>query len=483
MIIEPGHFALILALFVALAQASLPLDRCIARNSISWINTGPTLARAQFIFVTIAFAALIWAYVTSDFSVLNVVQNSHTDKPLIYKITGVWGNHEGSMLLWVFILALYGFALSIFGKDLPPQFQARTLAMQAIISCGFLLFILFTSNPFLRIDPPPMNGEGLNPILQDPGLAFHPPFLYLGYVGFSMSFSFAIAALIEGKIDSAWAHRVRPWALASWCFLTLGIAMGSWWAYYTLGWGGWWYWDPVENASFIPWLAGTALLHSIIVVEKRGALKAWTVLLAIITFSLSLIGTFLVRSGVLTSVHSFASDPKRGIFILVLLGILIGGALILFFIRAPSVRTGAVFAPISREGALLLNNVLLSTAAGSILLGTLYPLFIDALNLGRISVGPPFFNIVFVPLMVPLILAMAVGPMLNWKHDDLRGARQRLTLIGTITVLFMGGMWFVIGGSAKTSRCHLRSRSCGMAVCRQQSAHGPIALTYSAFHL
>ncbi len=317
MIIETGHFALILALFVALAQATVPLAGA-ARGRASWMAVGRIAARAQFILIAFAFGTLTWAYVTSDFSVLNVAQNSHTDKPLLYKITGVWGNHEGSMLLWVFILALYGLALSLFGKNLPPALQARALAVQAIISFGFLLFILLTSNPFLRLDPAPLNGEGLNPLLQDPGLAFHPPFLYLGYVGFSMAFSFAAAALIEGRVDAAWARWVRPWTLAAWCFLTLGIAMGAWWAYYTLGWGGWWYWDPVENASFIPWLSATALLHSAIVVEKRNTMKAWTILLAIITFSLSLIGTFLVRSGVLTSVHSFASDPKRGVFILVL---------------------------------------------------------------------------------------------------------------------------------------------------------------------
>lgn len=448
MIIECGHFALVLALFVAFAQASVPMIGA-ARNQPAWMNVGRVAACIQFVLIAFAFGALMWAYVTSDFSVLNVAQNSHTDKPLLYKISGVWGNHEGSMLLWVFILALYGVALSLFGKNLPATLQARALATQAIVSVGFLLFILLTSNPFLRLDPPPLNGEGLNPLLQDPGLAFHPPFLYLGYVGFSMAFSFSIAALLEGRVEPAWARWVRPWTLTAWCFLTLGIAMGSWWAYYTLGWGGWWYWDPVENASFIPWLSGTALLHSTIIVEKRNMLKAWTVFLAIVTFSFSLIGTFLVRSGVLTSVHSFASDPERGIFILALLVVLIGGAFLLFFIRAPVMKSsGALFAPISREGGLLFNNMLLATAAGSVMLGTLYPLFIDALGLGKVSVGPPFFNIVFIPLMVPLIMAMGVGPMLGWKRDDLRGAFHRLRFATTATLLVITSVWVFAGGSA-----------------------------------
>jgi cytochrome c-type biogenesis protein CcmF len=450
MIIETGHFALILALLVAGVQASLPLAGA-AWGVASWMAAGRMAARVQFALIAAAFFALMWAYVTSDFSVLNVVQNSHTDKPLLYKITGVWGNHEGSMLLWVFVLALYGLALSLFGKHLPETLQARALAVQGMISAGFLLFILFTSNPFLRVDPPPLNGEGLNPLLQDPGLAFHPPMLYFGYVGFSMAFSFAIAALLEGRVDASWARWVRPWTLAAWCFLTLGIAMGSWWAYYTLGWGGWWYWDPVENASFIPWLAGTALLHSAIVVERRNTLKGWTIFLAIVTFSFSLIGTFLVRSGVLTSVHSFAADPERGVFILALLTVLIGGAFILFFLRAPAMKGhGALFAPISREGALLLNNMLLATAAGSVLLGTLYPLFIDALGIGKISVGPPFFNIVFVPLMVPLVAAMGIGPMLGWKRGDLAGAMHRLRFAFTATLAAMVAVWIIAGGSWAT---------------------------------
>ena len=447
MIPETGHFALILALLVALVQAVVPMWGAATRDPARMAMAKPA-AIAQFLLIAIAFGALMQCYVTSDFSVLNVVENSHTDKPLLYKISGVWGNHEGSMLLWVLILSLYGFAVALFGGNLPATLKARVLSVQGLISIGFLLFILLTSNPFARVDPAPMNGQGLNPLLQDPGLAFHPPFLYLGYVGFSMAFSFAIAALIEGRVDAAWARWVRPWTLAAWCALTLGIAMGSWGAYYTLGWGGWWYWDPVENASFMPWLAGTALLHSAIVVEKRDALRGWTILLAILTFSLSLLGTFLVRSGILTSVHSFASDPARGVFVLALLAIVTGGSLFLFALRAGKLSGGGLFAPISREGALLINNVLLSTAAGTVLLGTLYPLIADALNLGKLSVGPPFFNAVFMPLMVPLILLMALGPFLSWKRGDLPGALGRLKFVAGLAVLIAIGAWLLAGGSA-----------------------------------
>ncbi|MBV9586634.1 MAG: heme lyase CcmF/NrfE family subunit, partial [Alphaproteobacteria bacterium] len=374
-----------------------------------------------------------YAYATSDFSLANVAANSSSLKPLLYKLTGVWSNHEGSMLLWVFILALFGAAVAAFGHNLPPALRARVLAVQAMIGVGFLVFILFTSNPFLRLYPAPAEGAGLNPILQDRGLAFHPPCLYLGYVGFSITFCFAIAALIEGRVDPAWARWVRPWTLAAWCALTTGIAMGSWWAYYTLGWGGWWFWDPVENASFMPWLVGTALLHSAIVVEKREALKTWTILLAIIAFSLSLIGTFLVRSGVLTSVHAFASDPMRGVFILLLICLYTGGALVLFAWRAPQLQGGGLFAPISREGGLLLNNLLLTTAAATVLLGTLYPLFLDVVAHQKVSVGPPFYEMTFVPIMVPLLIAMAVGPMLPWKRGDLAAALSRLKLAFVIT--------------------------------------------------
>ncbi len=447
MIAETGHFALILALFVAIIQAVIPLIGA-QRGDRSWMEVARPAAFAQFGLVAIAFAALTYCYVTSDFSVLNVAENSHTDKPMLYKVSGVWGNHEGSMLLWVFILSIYGMAVAAAGRNLPPGLRARALAIQAMIAIGFILFILLTSNPFARLSPAPMNGNGLNPLLQDPGLAFHPPFLYLGYVGFSMAFSFAIAALIEGRVDAAWARWVRPWSLVAWCFLTLGIAMGSWWAYYTLGWGGWWYWDPVENASFMPWLAGTALLHSSIVVEKRDTLKAWTILLAIIAFSLSLLGTFLVRSGVLTSVHSFASDPARGVFVLCLLVLVTGGSLTLFAIRAPGLKGGGLFAPMSREGSLLLNNVLMSTGAGTVLLGTLYPLFADALNLGKVSVGPPFFNAVFLPLMVPMVVTMGIGPLLSWKRGDLAGALGRLKFAFAAAIVVAGITWLVAGGTA-----------------------------------
>src|SRR5712664_1315370 len=405
MITEIGHFSLVLALCIAVLQASLPLYGA-ARAEAALIAWARPAALAQFLFVAIAFFALMHAYAVSDFSLANVAANSNSIKPLLYKLTGVWSNHEGSMLLWVFILALFGAAVAAFSHNLPPQLRARVLAVQAMIGVGFLLFILLTSNPFLRLWPTPANGAGLNPILQDRGLAFHPPWLYLGYVGFSISFCFAIAALIEGRVDPAWARWVRPWTLAAWCALTIGIAMGSWWAYYTLGWGGWWYWDPVENASFMPWLVGTALLHSAVVVEKREALKTWTILLAIITFSLSLLGTFLVRSGVLTSVHAFANDPARGAFILALLTVTIGGSLTLYAVRAPSLKLGGLFAPISREGALILNNLLLATATATVFLGTLYPLFLDAIGGGKVSVGAPFFAATFVPLMVPLLVTM-----------------------------------------------------------------------------
>ena len=446
MIVELGHFALVLALFTSLAQAGLPLWGA-SRRHLGLMEAGRGAAFASFALVAFAFAALINAYVTSDFSVLNVAENSHTDKPLLYQFTGVWGNHEGSMLLWVFILTLFGAAVAWFGDNLPPALRARVLAVQGMIGSGFLLFILLTSNPFLRQVPEPANGQGLNPILQDPGLAFHPPMLYLGYVGFSVAFSFAVAALIEGRVDAAWARWVRPWTLAAWCALTIGIAMGSWWAYYTLGWGGWWFWDPVENASLMPWLAGTALLHSAIVVEKRDALKSWTVLLAIITFSLSLVGTFLVRSGVLTSVHAFAVDPMRGTFILLLLLVAVGGSLTLYAVRAPALKGGGLFAPISREGALVLNNLLLSCAAATVFLGTLYPLFLDAVGGPKVSVGYPFFNRTFAPLMVPLLLAVAVGPLLAWKRGDLLGALQRLWVaFAAALAVILVGLYATSGG-------------------------------------
>ena len=425
MIAELGHYALMLALGLALIQGSMPIIGTRSNDPVLMTMATPT-ALAQFAFVATAFGALAVCYVTSDFSVLNVYENSNSAMPLIYRLTSVWGNHEGSMMLWVFILALFGALLAAFGNNLPAKLKANALAVQAWIAAAFHLFILTTSNPFLRIVDAPNEGRDLNPILQDPGLAFHPPLLYLGYVGFSIAFSFAIAALLEGRIDAAWARFVRPWVLAAWMCLTLGIAGGSYWAYYELGWGGFWFWDPVENASLMPWLAGTALLHSAVVMEKRAALKVWTILLAILAFSLSLIGTFLVRSGVLTSVHAFAIDPRRGIFILAILVLFIGGALSLYAWRAPLLKQGGLFAPISREGALVLNNLFLTAACATVFVGTLYPLALEALTGEKISVGPPFFNETFAPLFVPLLLAMPFGPLLGWKRGDLLGAAQRL---------------------------------------------------------
>ena len=445
MIAEIGHFALALALVVAVVQASVPLLGA-ARGNAPLMALARPAAQVQFALILLAFLALAHAFVTSDFSVFAAAAYSHSDMPLLYKVTGVWGNHEGSMVLWVLILTLFGAAVASFGGNLPRELQARALAVQAMIGAGFLAFILFTSDPFARTLPPPADGGGLNPLLQDPGLAFHPPFLYLGYVGFSMAFSFAIAALIEGRVDAAWARWVRPWTLAAWCALTLGIAMGSWWAYYTLGWGGFWFWDPVENASFMPWLAGTALLHSAIVVEKRDALKSWTILLAILAFSLSLIGTFLVRSGVLTSVHAFATDPTRGVFILLLLVVAIGGSLALYAVRAPRLTPGGLFAPVSREAALVLNNLLLASGAATVFIGTLYPLALDALGGDKISVGAPFFNRTFVPLMAPLLVAVAVGPLLAWKRADLLGALQRLWAAGGAALLAGLVAWYLHSG-------------------------------------
>jgi cytochrome c-type biogenesis protein CcmF len=434
MIAETGHYALILALAVAIVQTVLPLWGTRTRDPKLMAVAVPS-AQVQFVLIAISFAALTTAYVRSDFSLQNVWANSHSAKPLIYKIAGVWGNHEGSMVLWVLILALFGAAVATFGSNLPRELQANVLAVQGSIAAAFLLFIITTSNPFTRLDPAPLDGQGLNPVLQDPALAFHPPFLYTGYVGFSMAFSFAVAALIDGRIDAAWARWVRPWTLAAWMCLTLGIAMGSWWAYYELGWGGFWFWDPVENASFMPWLAGTALLHSALVMEKRDALKVWTILLAIITFSLSLMGTFLVRSGVLTSVHAFAVDPARGIFILAIMGLFIGGALVLFAIRAPLLAHGGLFAPISREGSLVLNNLLLTTTCAAVFVGTLYPLALESLTGEKISVGAPFFNFTFVPLIVPLLVAVPFGPMLAWKRGDLVAAWQRLMAAAVLALV------------------------------------------------
>ncbi len=440
MITELGHFALILAVMVAVVQMIVPAWGAYRRDA-RLMSVAEPAALSQLTLLMFAFLALMHAYVTSDFSVANVATNSHSTKPLLYKISGVWGNHEGSMLLWVLILAIFGAAVALFGSNLPATLRANVLSVQASIAVAFGLFILLTSNPFERLDPAPFDGRGLNPILQDPALSFHPPFLYMGYVGFSMAFSFAIGALIEGRTDAAWARWVRPWTLLAWMCLTIGIAMGSWWAYYELGWGGWWFWDPVENASFMPWLAGTALLHSALVMEKRDALKVWTVLLAILTFSMSLMGTFLVRSGVLSSVHAFAVDPQRGVFVLAIMVLFTGGGLALFAYRARELRQGGIFAPISREGALVLNNILLTTACATVLVGTLYPLALESLTGEKISVGAPYFNMTFGPLMLPLLLAMPFGPYLAWKRGDIYAAAQRLFVaalvaIGAIAVTF-----------------------------------------------
>jgi cytochrome c-type biogenesis protein CcmF len=441
--IELGHFALILATAIAAvsAVAGFVAWRTSERVTLM-LRQGAVL---QLLLVAAAFAALIQAFVTSDFSLKLAYDNSHSLQPLLFKITSVWGNHEGSMVLWVMILVGMGAAVALFGRNLPRELMTLVLSVQSTLVAAFGGFTIFTSNPFLRLDPAPLEGQGLNPILQDIGLAIHPPLLYTGYVGFSICFSFAVAALISGRIDAAWARWVRPWALLSWCFLTLGIAMGSYWAYYELGWGGWWFWDPVENASFMPWLAGTALLHSALVMEKRNALKIWTIFLSIITFSLSLLGTFMVRSGVLTSVHSFAVDPTRGLVILALLAVFIGGAFTLFAFRASALRVGGLFAPISREGALILNNLFLATAAAAVLVGTLYPLLLEALTGKTISVGAPFFSLTFGSVMAPLLIVLPFGPFLAWKRGDLVAVTQRLagaagaTIFVTILIFALSG--------------------------------------------
>jgi len=453
---EAGNFALALALALAVLQAALPLPALAAgRRRIAALAEGAALG--QCLCLLAAFAALTHAYLISDFSLAVVAANSHSLKPLLYKIAGVWGNHEGSLLLWVLVLAVFGAFLVLSGRAVPPGLRLRTLAVQGMISTGFLLFMVFTSNPFARLAPAPLEGAGLNPLLQHPGLAFHPPVLYLGYVGVSVVFSFAVAALLEGKVDAVWARWVRPWALVSWVFLTAGIALGSWWAYYELGWGGFWFWDPVENASFMPWLLVTALLHSAIVAEKRDTLKSWTILLAICAFSLSLMGTFLVRSGILTSVHAFATDPDRGFFILLLLLLATGGALTLYAWRAPLLASRVVFRPVSREGALLLNNLLLAVAAGTVFIGTLYPLLLDLTGGGQISVGAPYFNLTFVPLALLLALLLGFGPLLAWKRGNLRQVWRWLARPAVLALLVLsaaaaatwgGGAWVLAGFSA-----------------------------------
>ncbi|MDD3838480.1 MAG: heme lyase CcmF/NrfE family subunit, partial [Phenylobacterium sp.] len=425
MIVELGAFALVLGLALSIAQAAtLALARM--RRSAALAGAGEGMALGAFLSLAVAFVALVWAFVVSDFSVANVAENSHTAKPLLYRIAGAWGSHEGSILLWCLALTGYGAAVAGLGRHLPADLKASALAVQGLLGAVFLAYTVFASNPFLRLDPAPVEGRSLNPLLQDPALALHPPFLYAGYVGLSVVFSFAVAALIEGRVDAAWARWVRPWTLAAWSLLTLGITLGAFWAYYELGWGGWWFWDPVENASFMPWLVATALLHSAIVTEKRGALPGWTVFLALAAFSFSMLGAFLVRSGVLTSVHAFAVDPERGVLLLIILGIMAGGGFALFTWRAPSLTPGGVFAPISRESALVLNNILLAAATATVLLGTLFPLIREAATGEAISVGPPYFNLTFTPLMAILLLLLPVGPLLAWKRGDALGAAQRL---------------------------------------------------------
>ncbi|QJF50916.1 heme lyase CcmF/NrfE family subunit [Roseobacter ponti] len=445
MITEFGHFALILAFLVAILQTVVPLVGAHKRWP-AWMAVAEPAANVQFLLTAAAFAALMWAFVTSDFSLQLVVLNSHSAKPMLYKISGTWGNHEGSMLLWVLIVTLFGAMAAWFGGNLPPTLRARVLGVQASIGVAFFAFILFTSNPFVRMAVPPFDGQDLNPLLQDPGLAFHPPFLYLGYVGLSMAFSFAVAALIEGRVDAAWGRWVRPWTLAAWIFLTIGIALGSWWAYYELGWGGFWFWDPVENASFMPWLLAAALLHSAIVVEKRESLKSWTILLAILAFGFSLIGTFIVRSGLLTSVHAFANDPERGVFILMIMAFFTGGALILFALRAGAMEARGVFSLVSRESALLANNLLLAVSCFVVFVGTMWPLVAEMFFDRKLSVGPPFFNMAFTPFMVLLGLILPLGSAMPWKRASIARAARPLRYVFVLALAAGGLAWAVQTG-------------------------------------
>ncbi len=447
MINEIGHFTLLLAFCVALIQATVPLFGA-HKGRIDLMAISESAANLQFALLCASFGALTHAFITSDFSVKLVVLNSHSLKPMLYKITGVWGNHEGSMLLWVLILSLFGASASWFGANLPILLKTRVLAIQGAIGVAFLAFIIFTSNPFERVEIPPFDGQDLNPLLQDPGLAFHPPFLYLGYVGLSMAFSFAVAALIEGRIDAAWGRWVRPWTLAAWIFLTIGIALGSWWAYYELGWGGFWFWDPVENASFMPWLLAAALLHSAIVVEKRETLKSWTILLAILAFGFSLIGTFIVRSGVLTSVHAFANDPERGMFILIILGIFMGGALILFSFRSSAMEARGVFSMVSRETALISNNVLLAVSAFVVFFGTIWPLVAELFFDRKLSVGPPFFNAAFTPFMILLGLILPIGSNLPWKRANILNSSKKLIFVFIFSICLAGLIWAIQTGKS-----------------------------------
>ena len=458
MIPEFGQFALIVALGAALVQCSIPLLG-VATGRQSWMSMAKSAAEVQFLGVLIAYAVLTYSFITHDFSIKYVAQNSNTQLPLMYRISGVWGGHEGSILFWIFILSTWTFLVAVFNRSVPLVLHTRVLAVMGGISVGFLLFTLLTSNPFERQFPIPIDGASLNPLLQDPGMAFHPPLLYLGYVGFSVAFAFAVAALLGGQLDTATARWMRPWTNIAWLFLTLGIALGSYWAYYELGWGGWWFWDPVENASFMPWLAGTALLHSLAATEKRGAFRAWTVLLAMTAFSLSLLGTFLVRSGVLTSVHSFAADPERGLFILLFLLIVIGGSLLLFALRAAKLSEPTEFELVSRESGLLFNNALLSVACACVLLGTLYPLVVDALGVGKVSVGAPWFNVVFIPVTAPLLVVVGIGAMLNWKRDRLNrhyvmlGVCMLLSIAAGVFLTLMLDYFSVLALIALTLAC------------------------------
>ena len=446
MIPELGQFSLVLALCLAVVQTALPISGKLLRSSSMFAAT-KFAARGQFLFLFISILCLTYAFVSYDFSVYYVVQNSNTALPLMYRISAVWGAHEGSLLLWVLMLAGWTAALTWFSREVPDDFLARVLAVLGAVSIGFLLFLILTSNPFERVIPAAVEGRDLNPLLQDPGLVFHPPMLYMGYVGFSVAFSFAVAALISGRLDAAWARWSKPWTNLAWVSLTLGIALGSWWAYYELGWGGWWFWDPVENASFMPWLVGTALIHSLSATEKRGLFKSWTVLLAMLTFSLSLIGAFLVRSGVLTSVHTFATDPSRGVFLLVLICLVIGSSLAIYGVRAPSIRSSGSYTLVSREVSLLLNNVFMVTAAATILLGTLYPLFLDALGLGKVSVGPPYFNSVFIPLTLPVAALVGIGAMSRWKRDQFGRLMGKLWLVLAVSVLLGCTLPLLFGNS------------------------------------
>ncbi len=444
MIPEFGHYALILALCVAIIQGILPLLGA-HQGRREWILLARPAAQTVFLLLAIAFTILAWSFYANDFSVLYVAEHSNSQLPVIYRLGAVWGGHEGSLLLWIFLLSTWTFLVAQLSRSLDEFMVARVIGVLGLVITGLLLFVLTTSNPFERLLPAAQDGRSLNPLLQDPGLVFHPPMLYMGYVGFSVAFAFAIASLLSGRLDAAWARWSRPWTTAAWVFLTLGIALGSWWAYYELGWGGWWFWDPVENASFIPWLVGTALLHSLAVTEKRGGFKSWTVLLAITAFSLSLLGTFLVRSGVLTSVHAFATDPKRGIFILIFLVLVVGSSLTLYAWRAPKSALGGKFSLTSRETFILLGNVFLVVSAASVLLGTLYPLLIDALHLGKISVGPPYFNSVFVPIMIPLLVLMGIGPWTSWKNSNLLAVVKRLWVAALVAVIAAGLIPFAMG--------------------------------------